>query len=159
MPWYEILAGFLKSRGRSMMILDRQTNQPYLERFYILFKDRPKWFPFNIVLHRFWKSDDDGGWHDHPWPAISIILKEGYWEHKPGKNWTNIKKWRKPYSIGFLRPTSLHRVELKCEDECKPVWTLFIMGPRVREWGFMNFTGDTWVRDDVYLNQKNKNSR
>jgi hypothetical protein len=67
--------------GRHRIIMDREDNEPYLERYYIFLKDR-KWFPFNMFVHHFLKSDPDDV-HDHPWPYMTIILRGGYWEWTP----------------------------------------------------------------------------
>ena len=48
--------------GRHRIILDRQSKEPLLERYYVFLKDR-KWFPFNIFVHKFHKSDP-GDVHD-----------------------------------------------------------------------------------------------
>ena len=48
-------------------------------RYYVLFRKRPKWFPFNILVHKILK-EDRGDLHDHYWSYITIILKGGYWE-------------------------------------------------------------------------------
>ena len=43
--------------GRYRIINDRQTGEPYLERYYLFLKDRNK-FPFNIfeIFPKFWPS-------------------------------------------------------------------------------------------------------
>ena len=61
--------------GRYRIINDRQTKEPYLERYYLFLKDRNK-FPFNIFLHKFLKSDPDQ-LHDHPWNYSTFIIKGG----------------------------------------------------------------------------------
>jgi len=130
--------------GRKRIILDRESDEPYLTRYYLFLKDR-KWFPFNIFIHNFHKSDPDD-LHDHPWPFISIILKGGYWEHTPKG-----KFWRGAGSIKFARSTSLHRIELEPGVD---TWTLFIPGPSVREWGFID--KGIWKRHDQYLAERYK---
>ena len=85
--------------GRKRVILDRESNEPYLERYYLFLKDR-KLFPFNVFLHKFLKSDPDDV-HDHPWPYATLILKGGYWEWVPqfndkGQKIGEIAHWRKP---------------------------------------------------------------
>ena len=57
---------WLERRDRKRVIMDRVNDQPYLERYYVFLKDRT-YFPFNVFLHRFLKSDPDDV-HDHPWP-------------------------------------------------------------------------------------------
>jgi hypothetical protein len=61
--------------GRKRIVMDRVSDQPYLERYYLFLKDRKK-FPFNVFLHKFLKSDPDDV-HDHPWPYATLILKGG----------------------------------------------------------------------------------
>ena len=67
--------------GRHRVIMDRQADEPYLERYYLFLKDRGT-FPFNIFLHKFLKSDPDD-LHDHPWRYFTFILRGGYWEYTP----------------------------------------------------------------------------
>ena len=128
--------------GRKRIILDRESNEPYLTRYYLFLKDR-KWFPFNIFLHNFHKGDLDD-LHDHPWPFITIILKGGYWEHTPAGRF-----WRGAGRIRMARCHSLHRVELEPGVD---VWTLFIPGPKLRDWGFLR-KGE-WIQHEQYLQEK-----
>ena len=50
------IAKFLTKIGRQRIIMDRESNEPYLERYYVFLKDR-KWFPFNIFIHNFLKNN------------------------------------------------------------------------------------------------------
>ncbi len=134
----------LERIGRKRVILDRESQEPYLTRYYLFLKDR-KWFPFNIFLHNFHKSDPDD-LHDHPWPFITIILKGGYWEHTPKG-----KFWRGAGTINCAGSKSLHRVELEPGVD---TWTLFMPGPTVREWGFID--KGIWKRHDQYLAERYK---
>ena len=82
---------------------------------------RPKWFPFNILIHKMLDDDHGEGVHNHLCPYITIILKGGYWETtKKGKF------WRPPGYIGFRSADHLHRVDLKPNTN---TMTLFIPGP------------------------------
>ena len=47
---------------------------------YLIFKNRPKWFPFTIMIHEMLADDHGDGVHNHMCPYITIILKDGYWE-------------------------------------------------------------------------------
>ena len=141
----KFLLNFLESIGRKRVIPDRLSNEPYLTRYYLFLKER-KWFPFNIFLHNFHKGDPDD-LHDHPWPYCTIILKGGYWEHQP----VGERKWRAPGTIRFAGSRSLHRVELEPGTD---VWTLFIPGPAVREWGFID-KGE-WKQHEQYLAERYK---
>ena len=133
-----------KRHNRFRLILDRDGKTPYLERYYLLFKDRPVWFPFNIVLHKILRSDLDD-LHDHPWPYATIILKGGYWE-------TTLKGrfWRPAGWFTFRKSTSFHKLEIEEGVEC---WTLFFMGKRCREWGFLR-DGVEWVEAEQYLAER-----
>jgi len=142
----------LDRMGRKRVVMDRQNNQPYLERYYVFLKER-KNFPFNIFIHKFIKSDPDDV-HDHPWPYATLILKGGYWEWIPqfndkGEKFTEIAKWRGPGHFRISKPESYHRIEL--EEGITP-WTLFMPGPQRREWGFL--VNNKWIHNDEYLNIK-----
>lgn len=110
----------------------------YLRRWWMI--PRNPWF--NIYLHRINRSDDDRALHDHPWWNCSIVLKGGYWEWMPtrvGSRENALKHqicrriWRGAGSIVFRRAKAAHRLEVA---EGEHAWTLFITGPRIREWGF-----------------------
>ena len=58
--------------GRKRIILDRESDEPYLERYYIFLKNRTT-FPFNMFIHKFLKSDPDD-LHDHPWGFTTFIF-------------------------------------------------------------------------------------
>ena len=141
---------WLDSRGRKRIVYDRVDNQPYLERYYLLLKDRGEHFPFNIFLHKFLKSDIDD-LHDHPWPYATLILKGGYYEWTPtfdadGKKIGEISHWRGPGHFRICKATDYHRVELHPGVEC---WTLFMPGPKQRDWGFD--VNGKWIDHQTYL--------
>jgi len=98
---------------------------PYLMRWWLIPRNRF----FNVYLHKFLRDDDDRALHDHPWVSCSILLRGGYIEHLPG----GVKKVRRCFWPYFRRATQAHRIELLVV----PTWTLFITGPKVREWGFL----------------------
>lgn len=116
----------------------REPGRVYLRRWWILPRNRL----FNIYLHHFCQSDIDIALHDHPWCWASVILTHGYWEHtKKGRF------WRKPFEPRFGLPRTFHRVELdktglvfrksgNTWTNEQDVWTIFITGPRVHDWGF-----------------------
>jgi len=136
---------WLDKHGRKRVIMDRYENEPYLTRYYLFLKER-KWFPFNVFLHNFHKGDLDD-LHDHPWPYFTLILRGGYWEHT-----VSGKHWRSPGHFRISTPRSLHRIELAPNTD---VWTLFIPGPKLREWGFIR-KGE-WVESQQYLREKYEN--
>lgn len=111
------------------------SERPYLKRWYVV-KSRF----FRIYLHEFLRSDDDRALHDHPWVSCSILLHGEYLEHLCGGR---VEK-RSSGDVIFRWPTSRHRIELlgggptDCFSPAapRPAWTLFLTGPKVREWGF-----------------------
>lgn len=144
----------LERLGRKRIVMDRVNNEPYLERYYLFLKDRDK-FPFNVFLHKFLKSDPDD-LHDHPWPYATVILKGGYYEWIPqfnseGKKIGEIGAWRGPGHFRICGATSYHRIELDPNVEC---WTLFMPGPKQREWGFLS--KGQWVQWEQYLAGRKK---
>lgn len=118
----------LAAIGRMEVILDRghshpefHAAKPWVERYYLITKRRPKWLPFNILIHRILDNDHGAGVHNHPCPYITIILTGGYWETlKEGRH------WRPPGYIGFRSADTKHRVDIK--PGATPI-TLFIQGP------------------------------
>jgi hypothetical protein len=154
-PWYKRFAERCRDKGTNRIILDRESSDPYLERFYFI----PRWVTLGIariVIHRFWKGDTDSAWHDHPWPWASYILEGGYWEHRPDKKGgVDTRKWRAPGSWAVRRATDLHYIEM--DPEHKEVWTMFIMlTPGFRKWGFRSFDWKTWTFHEDYIAAKTK---
>ena len=85
---------------------------------------------FNIYLHRFWHSDDDEALHDHPWINFTYLLKGYYEEITPNG--------ARPYykgSFKFRLAHTPHRLVINPADAGN-VWSLFITGPTIRQWGF-----------------------
>jgi hypothetical protein len=138
--------------GRYRVIMDRQDNEPYLERYYLFLRDR-SWFPFNVFLHKFLKGDPDDV-HDHPWSYATLILKGGYYEWIPqfnpdGTKSGEVRKWRGPGHFRTCSPGSYHRIELA---PGVTAWTLFMPGPKRRDWGFL--VNDQWVQHEKYFKQR-----
>ena len=147
-----MLLKLLDRLGRKRIVMDRVENEPYLERYYLFLRDRER-FPFNIFLHKFLKSDPDDV-HDHPWPYATIILKGGYWEWIPhfdtvGRKTGEYQVWRGPGHFRISKANSFHRIEL---DPDITAWTLFMPGPKQRDWGFL--VKNKWVQWEQYLKQR-----
>ena len=135
--------------GRYRVIMDRQDNEPYLERYYLFLKDRNR-FPFNVFLHKFLKGDPDDV-HDHPWPYATLILKGGYYEWIPqfnpdGTKSCEVRKWRGPGHFRTCSSESYHRIELA---PGVTAWTLFMPGPKQRDWGFL--VKNKWIQHEQYF--------
>ena len=105
----------------------------FLYRWWIVKRAKAKRFRFNIYLHRFVRSDEDRALHDHPWWSISILLKGLIWEIYQDQQGNHSANYNIRRFIPLFRPaTHAHRIILESKD----AWTLFITGPKIREWGF-----------------------
>ena len=139
------LRNVLTKVGRRLaprVIFDRDGLNPYLSRYYLLFRDRgdeASRFPFNVFLHFFHRGDDDEALHNHPWKwSVSVILKGGYVEERR-VGLRIIRKVLRPGRINIIRADDYHRVDLL--QPKRGAWSLFIAGPRTgKSWGF-------WDRD------------
>lgn len=110
---------------------------PYLKRWHLL----PRNPFFNVYLHCFLRSDDDRAHHDHPYLWNTSYLLEGaYLEHTIERGGLAVQTVRCAGDWAFRWGASPHRIELFDDyysPESSPCWTVFITGPRVREWGFI----------------------
>jgi quercetin dioxygenase-like cupin family protein len=97
--------------------------RPYLKRWYLT--------PRNDVgctyLHCILRDDDDRALHDHPWDNTSIVLAGELREITPEGGFT-----LRAGDVVTRRAEDRHRLEVVAG----PVWTLFLTGPKRREWGF-----------------------
>ena len=149
MKWF---LNLLERMGRKRIVMDRESDEPYLERYYLFLKDRDR-FPFNVFLHKFLKGDPDDV-HDHPWPYATLILKGGYYEWLPqfdskGNKIAEMCVWRGPGSFRICSANSYHRIEL---DPSVTAWTLFMPGPKKRDWGFL--VNNKWIQHEQYLKER-----
>ena len=147
-----MLLKLLDRLGRKRIVMDRVENEPYLERYYLFLRERER-FPFNVFLHKFLKSDPDDV-HDHPWPYATLVLKGGYWEWIPhfdtvGRKTGEYQVWRGPGHFRVSKANSFHRIEL---DPDITAWTLFMPGPKQRDWGFL--VKNQWIQWEQYLKQR-----
>jgi hypothetical protein len=119
---------------------------PYLLRWWLI--PRNRWF--NIYLHEFHRDDDDRAPHDHPWWSVSIALGWNDWLREPdgtetrqtGRgHMTEVYRDRdgnmqrrtiEPGSVAFRSAKFAHRLVVPQRG----FRTIFITGPRIREWGF-----------------------
>ena len=87
------------------------------------------WMPFSIRLHHIMRPDANRHLHDHPFNFRSILLQGWYVERRPdgGRTITAGETYRAP-------ATRWHRISQLSEGG---VWSLFIMGRRVNDWGFL----------------------
>lgn len=104
----------------------------YLHRWYVA--PRPE-TGCNVYLHRFLGSDDDRALHDHPWDSRSVVIAGEVIEHvgRPGVEFVGFSEQRTHLAGAIVEreADTPHRIEIRSE-----AWTLFMTGPKLREWGF-----------------------
>lgn len=141
------VALILYARRRKPDFVIGGEDAPYLERVYLVPKNRY----LNVYLHHFRRSDDDRARHDHPWPWCSIILRNGY-DEVTSDNWDVVQRVSR-YIAGSVRFHAsgrfAHRLVLIGDRAC---WSLFVTGPKTREWGFWCKKG--WVHWKVFTDPK-----
>jgi len=74
-----------------------------------------------------------------------------------GENTLEGRFWRAPGYHGISVAQDLHRLELD-PDVNEETWTLFLMGPKEKNWGFIDKDG-TWIPHQIYLEERKNNSR
>lgn len=151
-----VLRALTKLLGPPRVIHSRDGSKPYLSRWYlpglkprmpdgsepfdehgnarkgIVWGDRG----WDVFVHRFHMSDDDGAPHNHPWEwAVSIVLAGGYDEQRSYFGGYSQVRRVKPFSVNRISHADFHRVDLLEHD----AWSIFIVGPKTRSWGFLEF--------------------
>src|SRR5882757_10818132 len=116
---------------------------PYLKRWWLL----PRNPVFNVYLHLFLRSDDDRALHDHPWVNGSILVEGRYIEETIRRGGIHVRTERRAGAIKLRGPRAAHRVEL---IDGQPCTTIFIIGPRLRRWGFHCPKG--WIHWKAFTN-------
>lgn len=96
----------------------------YLRRWWVI--PRNPWV--NVYLHDIRKSDDDRALHDHPWSNTSFLIEGSYWEITPEGSFL-----RRAGDVVTRAADQMHRLEVV---PGLSAISLFITGPKVREWGF-----------------------
>lgn len=122
-------------RKPDVIIKRGDSSVSYLSRWYLIPRNRF----LNVYLHRFDSSDYDDALHDHPWHSLSFMLKGELLEYS--FKFVRHIPWLFPV---FRTAKFAHRLEVVKA----PVWTLFITGPRIRQWGF--YAPNGWVRWDKF---------
>jgi hypothetical protein len=138
MRWWNRLA-----QSRSPDFIIGEEPQPYLRRWWVI----PRNNFFNIYLHQFLRSDDDRALHDHMYVNVSYLLEGIYIEHTIAQGGVHRQQLYKVGDLRFRLPATAHRIEVDA-----PCWSLFITGPRVRQWGFHCPKG--WRHWKVFVDER-----
>jgi hypothetical protein len=127
-----------KRFGRVVIEQERDgVYQPYLDRVYLW---RTRWF--SIRFHKILMSDLDRHLHDHPWNWFTFMVKGAYFEETAGGG--------RVIHAGMMnghKAETGHKLTLLTPE----VWTIFITGRHLREWGFLTENG--WVHHKEYGNE------
>lgn len=92
-------------------------------------------------------ADDPHVMHDHPWHSMSVVLAGRYSEMIVLKNSGSVVSInRLPGDIIFRDAYTVHKIRLPVG--CHYSMSLFMTGPKVREWGFR--TRDGWEHHDIF---------
>jgi hypothetical protein len=121
MGWWHNIAD-----GRLPDFIIGDKDNPYLRRWWII----PRNNFANAYLHQFLRSDDEP-LHDHMYINLSYLLEGAYVEHTIAQGGVHHAQRYSAGDFRFRLPWTAHRIEIK-----EPCWSLFLTGPRVREWGF-----------------------
>jgi len=105
-----------------------------------------------LRLHHIRSSDQGGVFHDHPWSFFSLILRGGYFEHRPFDgplpavpDAVPSAIAEEPYSstwygagqLLFRRAEGWHRIALAEDLKHEGTWTVVLtLPPRACSWGF-----------------------
>jgi hypothetical protein len=123
-------------------------DDPYLLRWWVIPRNRF----FNIYIHEFRKSDNDEALHDHSWINFSYLIDGSYTEHTIKAGGINVKDLRKAGDFKLrLSGKTAHRIELT-HGYCT---TLFVTGPKYREWGF-HCPKKGWVHWEKFCGDQDK---
>lgn len=115
----------------------KRIGERYLTRWHLLPKNRF----FNVYLHHVQEDDPDSHLHDHPWLFnISVVLRGRISETLPSKT-----RVLEPGSVTARMSRAPHRLDLLSADSL----TVFLTGPKIRDWGF--YTEKGWVDSQRYL--------
>lgn len=116
------------ARIGAYVITDYTDGSPYITRVLL-----PRVFGIRPLLHRIHKPDSDRAMHNHPWRwAFSVVLAGSYDEERPVKGRESFVQTRRVSRWNLIRSTDFHRISHLHGE----VWTLFITGPRIQDWGF-----------------------
>lgn len=145
------LAEIARSRRPDFEIGEEET---YLARWWII----PRNPIFNIYLHVFFRDDTDEALHDHPFASLSLLCgrvaapkafyqdeDSALWEVYLDKTGNELIRRLACGSLVYRGPRFTHRMIVPNPG----AMTLFVTGPRVREWGFLTKNG--WVRSSEFV--------
>ena len=118
--------------GKPHFVIPYPNGDVYMRRWYLV--PRNKWL--NVYLHNIVRSDYAEELHDHPWNTVSILLTgdmEEIYSKIPQYKWSRKSRTVPRFWPIFRKAELAHRLLVHIN---RPVWTIFITGPKRRKWGF-----------------------
>ena len=106
---------------------------------------KTRWF--SIYIHGIYAADQDKHLHNHPWDYKSIVLKGSYIEET--NNGVNLLKFG---TVTSRNGKDYHKIKTLLT---KSVYTLFIVSPAKRVWGYQ--VDGSWMNHEEYRKLKNQN--
>lgn len=131
-PW--VMARMANELPTQIIGRDRE---PYLLRWVLWQRQNGRKTKLgNIYLHKILRPDHDVV-HDHPWWSISIVLEGPLSEVRRTRH-GDVKRHFSDGDIVIRSPWAKHALYL---PQGYPALTCFIVGPKIRRWGFHCPTG------------------
>lgn len=131
---------------------NRSSRWAFMERFEVPNLDRPEqtyllrlriiqtpWFA--LYLHRLDGPDSRLTLHDHPWDFLAIVLRGGYVERRLDPHTMRVDESRPVRSWNRMRTHDAHAIRALSRT---PTWTLLLVGPRRRTWGYLERVDGDW---------------
>lgn len=109
--------------------IEDEAKRPYMHRWFVVPRNE---IIGGVFLHRIVRSDKDVP-HDHPWDNTSLVLDGHYREDTLLRDGSIHSTQCRPGSVVKRSAWAAHRLVLESDY---PVTTLFIVGIRLRDWGF-----------------------
>jgi len=101
---------------------------------------------FSIYIHGIYAPDQDKHLHNHPWDYKSLVLKGSYIEET--NNGVNLLKFG---SVTSRSGEDYHKIKTLLTNS---VYTLFIVSPAKRTWGYQ--VNGKWMDNEEYRKLKNQ---
>lgn len=131
------------------LVIAPEGHGEYLFRWYVAHRNRQG----NVYFHVQTASDPERPLHDHPWDNTSVILSGGYDEiicmEPDNSECPTVTVQRRAGDVIHRPATWGHRLILP--EGFKYTMTLFVTGPKVREWGFWHNQEFTPYQDVTVL--------
>lgn len=127
--------------NRHYSLIKHEDGSPYMNRWWLMPRfmigtdERgqpcvPDWLPFRVRLHHIVTEDYDRDLHDHPADYRTLLIAGWYIEQDVYGN-------ERRYEAGSSRSARAETFHRITQVSPGGAWTIFIMGKKRVEWGFM----------------------